>query len=229
MNLKQIKNKILFTLDKKKFLKENKQYVRKMNYVEFVSISLYPLFFLLSTLCFDELNGFHGFLGGFAVLFYFMAGLTHSDGDIHCTPSYIPNIFSPFNFLFSPILNKNVNEMFGLKIKKAKHYNKIVKSKNKKYFYEDSEEIQELIENNNTEEAFYYWSQIDKQSKDMKEKQKARKQIRLLQYQIESHNEEIEKYNKESKHIDSILEKNNIYTNNNQITKKIEKIKILNI
>jgi hypothetical protein len=228
MNKEQVNQKILFTLNNKKFIQENKKYIRKINYIENFSILLTPLSYLgfYNYFALDDYFTIISLI--FVIFFYSLSNLHKGTDNNYQSNSWLPEFLFPVNFLFGRFFKKHINDFFNINLKNIKEYNTFINKKNKIYFYYEQEDIQNLIENNKIEEAFYYWSEIDKQSKTLDEKIFARDKIKLLEKYVFLHNEKVKKYNEESCDINAILSNNNVKVNINK-EKEIKNIKIVNI
>lgn len=98
---------------------------------------------------------------------------------------------------------------------------------NNTFFYTNENEINDLINDGNVEFALYYWNQIDKLSKNIKNKEFARKQICNIDSLIKNYNKRVSDYNTQTNKINDILKDHKII--NKEKSFKLKKVKLLNI
>jgi hypothetical protein len=227
MSYNKIDKMVLFTINNKKFLEKNKEYKKKINIVEGLSVFFLPL--LLLFIYFINLHPAIFIVSSIiSLVLYVVSGISHDNNDNYATPSWVPNFFSPLNFLFKKILKKNIYSTLGINVNDATEYNKIVKSNKSVYFYTLKKDIISLIENNDIDKALYYWKEIDLKSTLIREKIYARNNIKQINEIINTENLIIENYNKENNEIEEILRLHNIENDKKEV-KVFKKIKIVNI
>lgn len=215
MNKELIKNRVAFTLNNKKFLKENK--ILHISYFfETISllISLTFMICIFTTLYYGE-----DFLDSLLITFiipYFIF-IEFSNSFNYSSISKWLNMNNAFFSFITKYLIKNKikHNIFNHDFKKTIN--------NNYYFYE-----YDTINNENCNEALYYWYCIEKESDILDVKEKAFLQIRNIQEFIQSYNKRTENLSSNKNTIESILIQNDIELNNKE-KKEIKKISILNI